>query len=106
MVNSDFLLAAKVKVFNCLLAAGGANPFEGAGNLAQDWQKQSVKLAIILMSFGAVIMLAVYSLGGQELQNKMKSKLGRVILGIIGISAVVGGAVGWLSSTTSGWFGG
>lgn len=106
MVNSDFLLAAKVKAFNFLLAAGGANPFEGAGNLAKDWQAQSVKLAIILLSFGAVIVFAVYALGGQELKNKMKSRLGQIILGIIGISAVVGGAVGWLSNTTSGWFGG
>lgn len=105
MLNSNFLLATKAKAFGFLLAAGGANPFEGAGNLAKDWQGQFVKLALILLSLGAVIVFLIYGLGGQELKNKMKAKMGQIIIAVVGISAVVGGAVAWLSSTSGGWFG-
>ncbi len=105
MMSSNFLLAAKARAFGLLLAVGGANPFEGAGNLAKDWQGQFVKLALILLSLGAVIVFLIYGLGGQELKNKMKSKLGQIIVAVIGISAVVGGAIAWLSSTSGGWFG-
>ncbi len=75
-MNSNLLLAVKAKVFSFMLAAG--NPFDGAGNLASDFQGNFVKV----------------------------SKLFSIIVAVVGTAAIVGGIVTWLFDTSRGWFGG
>lgn len=103
-MNSSFLLAVKVQMFNFLLAAG--NPFDGAGQLVNDLQGKVVKFSLIALAFVSVIVFAIYGACGQEIKKQMKNTMGGIILAVIGISAVVGGAIGWLAETSGGWFGG
>ncbi len=87
-----------------MLAAG--NPFDGAGNLASDFQGNFVKVSMIILAAGAVVVWLFYGLGGQEMKSKMKSKLFSIIVAVVGTAAIVGGIVTWLFDTSRGWFGG
>lgn len=103
-MNSNFLLATKAKFLTKTMLLADADPFQGVGNLAKDWTGRSITAGLLVLALGAAITLIVFGFSGDQLRNKMKAKLGYIVLAVIGLSAIVGG-IPWLYNMGKQWFG-
>lgn len=103
-MNSSFLLATKAKLLNATMVLGDADPFQGVGNLAKDWTGRAIAAGLLVLALGATVTLIVFGFGGDQLRNKMKAKLGYIVLAVIGLAAIVGG-IPWLYNMGKQWFG-
>ncbi|MGT2930190.1 hypothetical protein ACVR1G_08195 [Streptococcus dentasini] len=71
-----------------IIAAG--DPFSGTQNKLDELRGKAVLVGLAGLGLAGVVTLIIYGFAGQELKEKMKMKLGRIVLAAMGIGILPG----------------
>ncbi len=103
-MNSNILLVTKAKFLSATMVLADADPFNGVTQTANNLTPKFITAGLAILVLGAVITLIIFGSAGDQTRNKMKARLGWIMVAVIGIPAFVAG-IPWIYKLVQPWFG-